>query len=539
MAAADVTGSTESRSAEPITWLLLLIAGALAIRLIALWQNPVINSDGVLYLYQAKSIYLRQWGQLTACSLPNLSVYPVAVAVFYPVVGDWIAAGRVVSILCGVLTIVPVYLLFRLYFQPYTRLLGTAVYALMPFFVYRSTHVLRDPLAWLFLTTGLYLFLRAMQQRSSGWQYTLVCLLFLLATWSRIECILYLAVSLAFSLVFPPRQRMRRVFFLALPIIAFLSLFALNLSIGDNNIQVLSRAPEILDKFTEPIHSYQSLRNTLKHAEITASPPNPLFERFLSKTRTHIWIVGVGELINAFLEGVFYPYACIILMGLFAPSRTRLPALERGYLYILIGAALFLLYTHLFQTWVMEFRFLAIAVFPCFFLVGRGIEALSPLLQSRLKWNDAAAAILLCAVIVIPAAIRNVSPHDKDKAVFQEVGQTIAMRHQEGDPVTVLSSFDTQRWVSFYANQNALDAVCPLQFGKGEYHAIIGRGCDGLDTRLAAAGVQYLLYEERNWPVNACRPNQFPHFNNLHRIGEWRHPDTGRMSLYAVRSLQQ
>jgi urease gamma subunit len=57
---------------------------------------------------------------------------------------------------------------------------------------------------------------------------------------------------------------------------------------------------------------------------------------------------------------------------------------------------------------------------------------------------------------------KSLGPREKDKLVFREFGEIIAMREDNKKPVKVLASRHAVALVSFYANLNFRGAVCPV-----------------------------------------------------------------------------
>jgi len=100
---------TAPRHTNELLFLALFVTAA--VRLYLLWQYYCISSDGLGYINAAKDFYAGNIkGGLSSVYPP---AYPVLIAALFPSIGDWELAGQILSILCSVLLIFPLYLLFR------------------------------------------------------------------------------------------------------------------------------------------------------------------------------------------------------------------------------------------------------------------------------------------------------------------------------------------------------------------------------------------------------------------------------------------
>ncbi|HNU86271.1 MAG TPA: glycosyltransferase family 39 protein, partial [Syntrophales bacterium] len=170
----------------------LILLGALALRVTRALLTAVVNNDSALYLHQAKAIYYGMWSVSNTCGLPHVSTLPILTACFYRINGDWVLSMQAVSVLFGTITLIPIYLLVRLFFNFRTSCLVTLLFAVMPVFVSTSVDVVRDPPYWFFSACGLYFFVAAVKREKTG-LLPLASIAFTLAAWNRVEAVLYLA----------------------------------------------------------------------------------------------------------------------------------------------------------------------------------------------------------------------------------------------------------------------------------------------------------------------------------------------------------
>lgn len=121
---------------------------ALGVRIALAWATPVINSDGPIYLAQARSILA---GDLAAAVVDH-SYAPGTAALIALVARCGVplgAAGYAVSVLAGALAVFPLWALARAAFSPRTAVAAVLLYAFLPVPARLSASV---------LTTGLFTF---------------------------------------------------------------------------------------------------------------------------------------------------------------------------------------------------------------------------------------------------------------------------------------------------------------------------------------------------------------------------------------------
>ena len=95
----------------------LVIGLGLGLRLFAFFHTTVISPDGVFFIHQARIIYYGLKDSVNSLGLVYLSNYPLFIAGVYTIVGDWVASAKLVSLFFGTLTLVPLYLLSRRFFD--------------------------------------------------------------------------------------------------------------------------------------------------------------------------------------------------------------------------------------------------------------------------------------------------------------------------------------------------------------------------------------------------------------------------------------
>ena len=135
---------------------LVIFLTALGVRFIALKQNYVIAQDGIFYIKMAQLYSGGEFHHEIFRDYPYYAFFPLLIVPFYKLFGDWVLAGQWISVLCGALTVIPLYLLARRLFDEKVALLAAIFYIICPNLVRHSAEVLRDIPSIFFYTMALW-----------------------------------------------------------------------------------------------------------------------------------------------------------------------------------------------------------------------------------------------------------------------------------------------------------------------------------------------------------------------------------------------
>ncbi len=176
--------------------LVVLLSGAICLRLPHLISPYVINPDAIDYIISAKVLAQGKW--IEGFQLSHASIYPVLISLLGPLVGDWVWAARAITILFGVITIVPVYYISRkLIGWPWSAV-PPLLYCLSPTLTHYSMDVIREPTSWFLLFSGIWTIFKAWESRRAIW-YLLGGILLFFATANRLDGLTALAGILAWK----------------------------------------------------------------------------------------------------------------------------------------------------------------------------------------------------------------------------------------------------------------------------------------------------------------------------------------------------
>jgi len=513
---------------------LIFILG-LVIRLFACQYTFIVNPDGVYYIHQARAIYYGEWDSLTAC-INFLSNYPFFIAGAYSIFHDWIVAAKSVSLFFGSITLIPLYFLFRRFFDKHISILGVLVFAVLPVFVRISADVVRGPICWFFLTLGLYFFIKS-GDKNYRLPLLFCCLSFLMASWARIEAMLFIFVTCAYLLAMPQEKRIKRLAIFTMPfalILAFALCWALFI---DASLVDTFRLSEVGKKFSAPFIEYETLRSNL--SELMAQPLTENVPQFLHKARHLIWLIALGTLVKYMIRAYFYLPFILFLLGLGGMWR-RLKEDRRVLYFSLIASCVFiLLYLHVIQKWMMFDRFWSIFILVCFLAFGFGLEKSALLIRSRFHLKQSTALVLLCFLVLAVALPKNLKAREEDKVVFKEIGELIAHREGKENVTKIVKSLRTPNWTPFYANLKYEGAPCPMiNFGlkETEFEETMFKSYGRFVHRLRKESVKYFLWEERAWPKSGFDFLKTKNQRDLKELGTWSHPDTGKLILFSLGS---
>jgi 4-amino-4-deoxy-L-arabinose transferase-like glycosyltransferase len=491
--------------------------------------TTVVNADTVVYLYQAKALYYGMWSAVNDCTIKHITLHPAATALVYAVTGDWILSARVVSIFFGTLMIVPIYFLARLSFGQRTSGLVTLLYAVMHVFVSVSVDIGRDSAYWFFSACGLYFFAAGMK-RENLWYFPLASIFFSLATWNRIEAVLYLVVTTLYLVFKKTEGKNKKLLGYVAPIlIGFGALIFIQLL--SSSTVYWYRFDAIQDRLMTALASYQDLRAHL--IPMIQKPPEGFHFQFFENVRTLLWLLGLGVVIENAAEAFFYPFFVLFLVGFFDFNKWR-SSEHTGYFFALIASGFTLLYVFVFNTWSMENRYLTLLILPSIPFLGFGVERALSFLQRRWGLKEFTAAMVMVCLILVLALPKELHWHERDKKVYKEIGTLIATAEGSAKTIEVLAIGISLPWVFLYSNLDVPAISCheksylsgvPLATLVGNRYADILKTVD-------THRIRYIVWEERHWPSRDY--DLLTQYNPLdfRIVGEWYHKDTGRMVLF-------
>lgn len=503
--------------------LCILIMGFIA-RVYLFAVNPIINPDGFLYIQQSKALYFGLFDQVLAC-YKYLSPYPILIALFYRVLGDWVAAGQWVNIIFGTLAIMPLYWLLKRFFTDNIACLAVIVFALLPSYVEASTWIIRGPLFWFFSLMGLFLFVLILEKpRSSLLVLSSTC--FAIGAWSRIEGSLFIIVSAIFLLFVDRKNRLKNLIAFSLPYIVAGMAGAFASHLTDIDLMALLKPGRILTRPMEFFTHYEMLREQLKTLYGTQLVLSA--DYFFPRVRNLIWWIALGTFLTQAAETLLYLFLILLIIG-FVSWMPRIKSDRRiTYLFVLFVLSIALLYSQIIVNWVMNSRFLLVFLFPAFVFIGAGIGQMISLLKQRFQFGDARIYLMVGAIflaLLLPKTI--FSNYDKGKLVFREIGSFIAARENDARTVSVCGAFKRVNVIHFYANLGYPGVSC---FDRS---AIIDRLNDTTIENISKKDFDYFVWNQGTGNRQS-RPVPKDLSQRFTKLKEWPSERVGKLILYEV-----
>jgi len=531
-----VTPSTPTRSYIPLNkWTsflpLLVFAIAFAVRLIVLLNTAIINPDGVIYIYQAKALYFKEYENITSCGINYLSLYPILIALMYNIVPDWSLSAHSVSLIFGLGTIIFIFLISRVYFDVIISSATALFFSLNPIFIRTSIDIIKDPIYCFFAAIGIYLFILGLSRQKAMF-FSTSSFSLLLASWSRIEGITTFVISAGFLIFCNRKNRVKSLLFFSTPLIIAFAASIFEFSEIKSILQKHSRLNLIYHYLLMPYQAYLDIRNEIH--EIMLKSSNGTFQDFLKEARSNIWLISLGVFSNRFSEAVFFPFLPFFVVGFIKHWKTQRKEIGASYLMLLIIFGALVIYFYMASTWTLEIRRFIIILIPSCLIFATGVLATSKYMASKVKINNLTALCIVACFILTAGLLKNIKPREADKLVFKQISQFIVDTEGNEKPIQISASLHTQRWISYYANQNYPGLFCPEYTDKNCWELFSESTCEGFVNHLEREHLQYFLWTEHRCASKSIDISCIDRNDRLERLGQWTHRDTGRMVLYKV-----
>jgi len=490
-------------------------------------MDPLISSDGFLYVQQARALYFREFGELLSC-YDNLSCYPIFVAGAYGLFGEWVIAGQMTSLFFGTLALLPLYWIMRRFFTEPTASITLLIFALLPPFVWLSRDILRDPIYWCFSLFGLYLFLRHIEHRRPGWLFvSSIC--FLMGAWARMEGCLFILVSACYLIFSGRHKKWQDLFIFFSPYIVAAAAGMLYSQVVGIKVMDMLKPERLLTRPVEFLSKYQEIRDNL--STLALENPTAISPHFLDWVRHLVWFLPFAVLVVQMAETLFYLFFIVLVAGMIFWRRELFQDRRLIFLVGLSIASLMVLYMQIVYNWFMTSRFLALFLFPAFVFMGAGVSYSAFALGTYFKLTPKKAHILICVVILlvfVPKILR--ANYAKEKLIFSDIGEFIAQKEHSRRVVSVAGNFKELRSVHFYANRNYPGAPC---FEDG-ISILMETDRDAL-LFILSHGFDYFVWNEKAWHdgyPETLLPERQGQFKKLR---QWPSEREGNLILYEVR----
>ncbi len=404
----------------------LLLVGAFLVRILRVFQDTVIAHDGILYIKMAKIVALGEFGKISEYSFFNL--YPVLIALMQSVFGDWELSGRMVSVLLGALTVIPLFLMVRRMMDHKVALVACFLYMIGPSFVEYSSDVLRESTFWFFSTTALWLAWEGIDAKK-WYLFSLSSLFAGMAIFTRIEGISVFILILFWVSIFLKKREvgLRKVllflfiFIVSFPIFISPPLWVLKSRLGKwefgqvggyvrnfpnllyGTEEVLEASPEVWDKMTIP------------------------FRGFVEMSKKNRYVLFLWEVIYKFFKSLSVTFSFLFLFGI---VRRKLIPYSKNELALLTWFGILFLSSFFYMTkhYYFSTRHGLLMGLPALVWSGMGFYELKNTVRSwienkeRFSALSRATGLILVLLIFIPVLLNILLSSQDAKIVLKETG---------------------------------------------------------------------------------------------------------------------
>ncbi len=511
-------------------WPLAIIFIGFALRLYSYYHSYAVNSDGMLYIHQAKQFYYGRYGSLTEC-YPYLNILPIFISFSYRLIGDWLVAAKVVSLFFGTATMFPLYLLLRRFQAVPVASCALLVFAVNPIFVELSNQVIRGPACWFFLTLGMFFFTLS-DLKKNCFFLSLSCISYLFAGLARVEAIIFVPGTLVFLLFFCQEKKWQKIAIFLSPLFFVGVLAVSSLSLLGFDLSQWLYPRSFWDKFFLVSEKYEEIRQGL--SEIGSRQSEFWGKYFFPKVRNLLWWLGIGTVLTEITRTFFEPFFLIFIFGFKGIVRRVKEDKMLVYLIVLSVGSFLLLNLHVQGHWIMRKRFVAIFLLPLFFLVGFGLENLWLYFARRFQIRKMYLILFTGLLIFAVALPKNMSENKVRKKIFQEIGEKISSVNKTNQRVKVVGALGKyeMKFINFFSNLSVEDALCVRRIKVRVKPSSYKRNTI---SRKAIKGGNYLIWDEKKWPPSSLKSIKNSTNIEFEKISEWQDARLGRIILFHIR----
>jgi 4-amino-4-deoxy-L-arabinose transferase-like glycosyltransferase len=376
-----------------------VLSGAL---FVVRWNSDV-NWDGVVYLQSAQEFAAGRYAEAVA-AYSKFPAYSLLIACLQPVLADWVVTGKVISLACMVLAVLPLYRLTRDLFGEPAAFWASLAFALLPDTLLHATLVIRDPPFFLLFLWAVYFAQKTLATRRTAHLLTTLSAVVASALF-RAEGLILLPLFVGTIGVLSVRQRpdraehakLLRSCAAAALVAIVLATVALIFSEGlSSRVAAWSRS---FDEYLriDPLGSYRRIAADLQHMD-EAAPHSAIGQHFAGTARRFIPVIFLLGTLQMAVK-VLLPINLIpLLWGLKRSHWDLRHSLVFGTALVLLG----ILYAFFFWYDFILSRYFYLPVVLLCPWVGAGIAKILEYLR-WLRFGGLGAAAVVVALVVVPA----------------------------------------------------------------------------------------------------------------------------------------
>jgi len=444
---------------EKRIWLLyvLIFFSAFLVRFYLVLFSSVITPDGILYIKAAKFI---ESGKLE--NIAEFTLYPFLIVLAHKIFPDWEMAGRMVSVLMGSLTVIPLFLLAKRMFDVRVALVIAFFYIINPRLADYSADVLREPTFWFFSMMALWLAWEGISRNS------FMCTLLSsfatgLSVITRTEgmAIFLLILLWIFWSIWRSEHDTKKLFFHLIIFVFLLPVMFLPL------IVIFKEKYDIAYTFLKTWYFFRNKNNgvfELTPDKIQAISPG--LSTFLELAKGHKYVIFLSEIIVKLVKSLNVVFFFFAVIGIFGRKSI---AYSKNEVPVAIWFSVFFItaFFYITQTYYFSTRHGLLLGFPLLIWAGIGFIELKEQLCSWFKRIYPSApftkhmAVILIFAILIAILPKALSPGGYEKRELKEAGAYLKAKGYSG---AIFAGEPGLYRVAFYAGSEFI----PLPFVKKE-----------------------------------------------------------------------
>jgi 4-amino-4-deoxy-L-arabinose transferase-like glycosyltransferase len=362
---------------NPCVVLSLLLITTFLIRYY-LTSLQIITLDGILYIKIAKGINFGNLQGVTDYGFFNL--YSLLITLFQLLLHDWEFSGKMVSVVFGSLTIIPLFFLVRGLFNQNTAIVSAILYGIHPRFVEYSSDILREPVFWFFSIVSLWLAWEGVSRKK--------CFLFVLssistgfAMFTRAEGAMVFLIVILWLLWFFLNGKLNRkkallyasIFLFSFPIVVSPGLILLKNKLNRWEVGLsISKIPQLIYSDNQPLKLEQELQGRASRQ----------LQAFYDLSIRYRYLTFLVEVLYKFFKSfnviLFLLFLCGVYKRRFVPYSQSDIIVLIWFSVAFIGSYLYLTKTYYFGT-----RHGLLMAFPALAWAGSGFFEIR---ERIIKW---------------------------------------------------------------------------------------------------------------------------------------------------------
>ncbi len=488
-------------------FLFIIILLAITIRVYALFKVSIIQKDSPEYLYQAMVIYHGDKTLLEKCGfsirIKEINFYSLSLIPFYYIFNDWEIAGKFLSLLSSLFSLILLYLILNKVSPNLTtfKYLVLIIYIFNPVIVKESAEIMRESYYTFYILSAIYLFLIALNYPylKRFLLFNLANLSFLVASWIRVEGLLYPLYTTIFLLVYTLFSKERKQIFISsilyclTPFLIFLFLLIYNYMFTSFILSEIKGKIIFFNPFKQPI---AQLLEGFKYQNIPSPTPY-----FWDMVKQNLWLIALGTtLFYKFLPALHISNLPLILLGL---RNLRLLPQNIYFHYLLfISSLLFLTYYFFtFTKWYMEKRYMLPLLYTLSPILLCGIKRLLQIIENLKNFSIKFIYVVFIVFYFAIALFELSKPIRTDLLFLKKLAETISSDLTHEDRQFCLNTscpnliFTTQNRLLFYVSNISGIPMCPkVAFN---YYQVKNMAIEDIHNFIKENGFKYVVLERK------------------------------------------